>query len=59
MVFTFGQNELGQLGLGHRDMVHVPRLVESLKDKFVIAICCGGSHMLAITGENSLKLNRN
>eukprot|EP00794_Sanderia_malayensis_P003524 gene3523-4025_t len=48
-VFTFGENEKGQLGLGDTENHPVPTLVESLSQERVIMVRCGTSHTGLVT----------
>jgi alpha-tubulin suppressor-like RCC1 family protein len=50
-VYTWGSNEDGQLGLGHKNPVNVPQLVESLKNKKVRQVSAGSSHSAVWTSE--------
>eukprot|EP01130_Rhizamoeba_saxonica_P019014 TRINITY_DN9735_c0_g1_i1.p1 TRINITY_DN9735_c0_g1~~TRINITY_DN9735_c0_g1_i1.p1 ORF type:complete len:419 (-),score=133.24 TRINITY_DN9735_c0_g1_i1:54-1310(-) len=48
-VFTFGNNEYGQLGLGHNDEVVGPQKVDFFDGKNVISVASGYNHNLALT----------
>lgn len=51
VLYTFGRNSKGQLGLGtHQDQC-TPTEVTSLRDKHITLISCGGSHSLAAAGK--------
>lgn len=50
IVYTWGQNEKGQLGLGHENQVPDPTPVVSLV-KPVVKIACGLKHVLVLTKE--------
>lgn len=49
-LFSFGENESGQLGLGHDESCVHPTLIESLKDVKISQISCGSEHAGAVTG---------
>ncbi|XP_065203176.1 X-linked retinitis pigmentosa GTPase regulator-like [Planococcus citri] len=48
-VFSFGSNEWGQLGLGHKDPVNKPSCVKSLKPEKVKHVACGRVHTVFTT----------
>ncbi|KAM6220950.1 E3 ISG15--protein ligase HERC5 [Rhynchocyon petersi] len=47
-IYSWGRNDLGQLGLGHTDSKDFPSLIEEL-DKEVEFLTCGGSHTVLLT----------
>ena len=50
--YCFGQNSLGQLGLGHKDTIHVPCMVPNLpKIQF---ISCGYYHTVCVDEEGGM-----
>ena len=54
-VFAWGCNLFCQLGLGHReDSVKRPTLVKKLAHSFIIQVCCGGNHSLALTNDGKV-----
>lgn len=46
-VFTWGDNDEGQLGDGSMNAIQRPRLVLSLKDKKMSRVTCGSAHTVA------------
>jgi alpha-tubulin suppressor-like RCC1 family protein len=52
--FTFGGNNVGQLGLNHNDYTNTPAYVGLLCGKHVTQIACGGAHILALTVDDNL-----
>ncbi|XP_076633723.1 RCC1 and BTB domain-containing protein 1-like isoform X2 [Colletes latitarsis] len=51
-VYSWGHNSYYELGNGSTVLGLTPILVEAnLKDKFIVAIACGGHHSLALTDE--------
>eukprot|EP01029_Cantina_marsupialis_P026645 TRINITY_DN7212_c0_g2_i1.p1 TRINITY_DN7212_c0_g2~~TRINITY_DN7212_c0_g2_i1.p1 ORF type:complete len:1171 (-),score=390.53 TRINITY_DN7212_c0_g2_i1:396-3551(-) len=55
MVFSWGDNRFGQLGLGHREFVDVPTKVTKLcnlrgQDR-IVDVDCGPRHALALSGQ--------
>jgi hypothetical protein len=53
-VYSFGVNEAGQLGHGHRFNTHEPTLIEALREKHVVAVACGQQHCLALTADHQV-----
>ena len=47
-LFTFGNNEVGNLGLGHKFEVRKPTLVDALRNYIVDEVCIAHNHMLVI-----------
>jgi alpha-tubulin suppressor-like RCC1 family protein len=52
--YTWGFNEVGQLGHGHRFNSHHPVRVAGLADEHVIAVACGQQHALALTANHTV-----
>jgi hypothetical protein len=53
-LFTWGDGSAGQLGCGPSMTRSTrPSLVSSLRSKRVLAVACGGSHVLAVVGDAS------
>ena len=48
-VFTWGDNDFGQLGHGEYEHRHIPTKVESLDGVSIVKIACGEWHTVAIT----------
>ncbi|KAK7603721.1 hypothetical protein V9T40_003720 [Parthenolecanium corni] len=48
-VFSFGNNEWGQLGLGHRESINKPSCIKSLKPDKVKHVACGRVHTIFTT----------
>ncbi|CRL02239.1 CLUMA_CG015120, isoform A [Clunio marinus] len=48
-VFTWGDNDEGQLGDGTVTAIQRPRLVNSLQGKHIVQVICGSAHTLAIS----------
>jgi alpha-tubulin suppressor-like RCC1 family protein len=48
-VFSFGDNEHGELGLGHFNETINPELVKSLKNFKISQISCGFKHVICRT----------
>ncbi|RLU17868.1 hypothetical protein DMN91_010107 [Ooceraea biroi] len=46
-VFTWGDNDEGQLGDGSTSALHRPRLVHALQGKKITRVACGSAHTLA------------
>ena len=55
-VFAMGDNDNGQLGLGHTNNVNTPHEIDAAHfgDAPVVAVACGDFHMLALTREGKL-----
>ncbi|XP_072611049.1 E3 ISG15--protein ligase HERC5 isoform X3 [Vulpes vulpes] len=48
-VYSWGRNDLGQLGLGHTNGEDFPSLIEALDNQKVEFLACGGSHTALLT----------
>ncbi|XP_077925074.1 E3 ISG15--protein ligase HERC5 isoform X3 [Halichoerus grypus] len=48
-IYSWGRNDLGQLGLGHTDGEDFPSLIEALDNQKVEFLACGGSHTALLT----------
>lgn len=53
-VFAWGYNELGQLGVGDREMKQTPHMVLNLWGKRIKALNCGAYHSIAVDFENNI-----
>ncbi|GFH10375.1 UBA domain-containing protein, partial [Haematococcus lacustris] len=53
-VFSWGGNQWGQLGLGHRSQMRAPQLVAGLWGQPVVQLCAGEDHSLALTATHHL-----
>ena len=53
-VFTWGDNDYGQLGHGDNDERAVPTKVASLDGLFIIQISCGYIHTAALTDKGEI-----
>ncbi|RXN09137.1 putative E3 ubiquitin- ligase HERC4 [Labeo rohita] len=51
VVFGWGKNSAGQLGLGDTTDRHVPTAVNSLNQKKTLSISCGGEHTATLSKE--------
>ncbi|XP_052458893.1 probable E3 ubiquitin-protein ligase HERC4 [Carassius gibelio] len=49
VVFGWGKNSAGQLGLGDTTDRHVPTVVKSLNQKKTVSISCGGEHTATLS----------
>lgn len=47
-VYTWGRNDVGQLGLGHKQSENIPKQVVGIDGK-IIGISCGNSHVTCLT----------
>ncbi|KAL6057042.1 putative E3 ubiquitin-protein ligase herc1, partial [Balamuthia mandrillaris] len=47
-VWTVGSNSHGQLGLGHKIDRSRPEIVEALRGKRIVQVCCGQTHSLVL-----------
>ncbi|CAH0559020.1 unnamed protein product [Brassicogethes aeneus] len=52
-VYTWGDNDEGQLGDGTTNAIHRPRLVSSLQSKKISNVACGSAHTLAWSTSNA------
>ncbi|KAH9084855.1 hypothetical protein Ae201684P_002092 [Aphanomyces euteiches] len=48
-VYTFGRNDYGQLGLGHKQTMATPTLVTHLNAFTIVDVACGCYHTLALS----------
>ncbi|XP_021567716.1 E3 ISG15--protein ligase HERC5 [Carlito syrichta] len=48
-IYSWGNNEFGQLGLGHTENKDSPSLIEKLDNQEVEFLACGGSHTALLT----------
>uniref|UniRef100_A0A8C0K1F9 HECT and RLD domain containing E3 ubiquitin protein ligase 5 n=1 Tax=Canis lupus dingo TaxID=286419 RepID=A0A8C0K1F9_CANLU len=48
-IYSWGRNDLGQLGLGHTNGEDFPSLIEALDNQKVEFLACGGSHTALLT----------
>ncbi|XP_065296220.1 X-linked retinitis pigmentosa GTPase regulator-like [Dermacentor albipictus] len=53
-VFSFGSNEYGQLGHGHKNTVVRPKCVKALKDQRAVLLACGRAHTLVATDDHKV-----
>ncbi|ETN13551.1 hypothetical protein, variant 20 [Phytophthora nicotianae INRA-310] len=53
-VYTFGRNDYGQLGLGHKLHTARPTHVESLSRMRITQVACGCYHTLALSGDGKV-----
>lgn len=49
-MYAWGENSVGQLGLGHCDNILEPELIRTMKKLKVAQIACGDCHSACITG---------
>ncbi|XP_026059411.1 probable E3 ubiquitin-protein ligase HERC3 [Carassius auratus] len=49
VVFGWGKNSAGQLGLGDTTDRHIPTIINSLKLKKTVSISCGGEHTATLS----------
>ncbi|RXN09138.1 putative E3 ubiquitin- ligase HERC4 [Labeo rohita] len=49
VVFGWGKNSAGQLGLGDTTDRHVPTIINSLQRKKIVSISCGGEHTATLS----------
>ena len=50
-VLSFGEGKHGQLGHGDEEDQLVPKVIEALSDRRVVAIAAGGAHSMVLTDE--------
>lgn len=53
-VYSFGSNEYGQLGHGHKNAVVRPKCVKALKDQRAVLLACGRAHTLVATDDHKV-----
>ncbi|XP_065334917.1 RCC1 and BTB domain-containing protein 1-like [Cloeon dipterum] len=54
-VFSWGNNEDGQLGLGTTEYTKIPtKIMGKLAQKMVVQVACGGNHTLVLTSEGQV-----
>jgi len=53
-LFSWGDNECGQLGVGDTESRHVPTLVTGLQGKRVVHVAAGQSHTICSTADGSV-----
>ncbi|WED43764.1 RCC1 domain-containing protein [Legionella cardiaca] len=53
-VYTFGDNQKGQLGLSNSNCPHTPQLVSALKNKVISKVAANGNYTLCLTSEGQL-----
>jgi len=57
-LFTWGKNDFGQLGHGHKNDLYVPTMINfSVPDYFVSDISCGTSHMLCTVSSKDYQVD--
>ena len=49
ILYSYGYGEYGALGQGGITFLQTPKIIPSLKDRFVIQVSCGEVHSLALT----------
>ncbi|XP_056109533.1 probable E3 ubiquitin-protein ligase HERC3 [Rhinichthys klamathensis goyatoka] len=54
VVFGWGKNSAGQLGLGDTTDRHVPTVVNSLNRKKTVSISCGGEHTATLSKDGTV-----
>ncbi|XP_038046761.1 serine/threonine-protein kinase Nek8-like [Patiria miniata] len=54
VLFTFGRNTHGQLGLGHTKPREAPMQVREMSDENVLTVACGDTYTVAGTSKNAL-----
>ncbi|CAN0181605.1 unnamed protein product, partial [Discosporangium mesarthrocarpum] len=53
-LYSFGRNDYGQLGLGHRLSPQGPALVADLREKHIVEVACGCYHTIALSKEGKV-----
>lgn len=53
-MYIWGNNTDKILGIGQRGNINVPKLVETLKDHFIIDVRCGLQFTIALTSKGSV-----
>ena len=56
-IFSFGENDYGQLGIGEINNQHKPQLVSFFKQMKSKQICSGDYHSLILIGKFYLNFN--
>ncbi|XP_042617880.1 probable E3 ubiquitin-protein ligase HERC3 isoform X2 [Cyprinus carpio] len=54
VVFGWGKNSAGQLGLGDTTDRHIPTIINSLQFKKTVSISCGGEHTATLSKDHKL-----
>lgn len=49
IVYAWGENSSGQLGLGHNENCHTPQQLGALQDKYITHLSTSNQHTLALT----------
>ena len=57
-VFTWGDNDEGQLGDGSTNAIHSPRMVTALEGKKINRVACGSAHSLAWSTSRAVSSGR-
>ena len=58
-LWTFGQNDFGQLGLDIKTSVNTPKIISTLKDIQQISYGCSGHHFIAKNSQNHIFVTGN
>ncbi|XP_065220289.1 RCC1 and BTB domain-containing protein 2-like isoform X2 [Planococcus citri] len=53
-VFSWGENEKGQLGVGYINEISTPIVISTLASKKVIDVACGSTHAIARCSDNQI-----
>ncbi|XP_018392810.1 PREDICTED: RCC1 and BTB domain-containing protein 1-like [Cyphomyrmex costatus] len=53
-VYSWGENDVGQLGIGHYEDTTIPTLISSLRGTVIVKVACGNQHTLALTDKGNL-----
>ncbi len=56
MVYSFGYNSYGQLGLGNYTSYNTPQEIKYLSDKYIIDVDCGWNFTIALSSMFNFKL---
>ncbi|KAG1662456.1 E3 ubiquitin-protein ligase HERC2 [Nymphon striatum] len=51
-VYTWGDNDEGQLGDGSTNAIHKPKLITTLQDRKINKVACGSAHSIAWSNSN-------
>mmetsp|Transcript_30091 Transcript_30091/g.39615 ORF Transcript_30091/g.39615 Transcript_30091/m.39615 type:complete len:639 (-) Transcript_30091:210-2126(-) len=54
LLYTFGRNDYGQLGIGSRENQWRPKLISDLQDKFIVDVACGCYHTVVLSKEGKV-----